>query len=182
MYTLDIGCGRKKVEGAVGLDMNPAFKPDVLFEITRGKELPFSNKSFEMIYALDVIQQVDCIEWLLSEIHRVAMPNARVEIAYPHYSNPDIHNDPLNKSHLGIHFLEYFDPLKHSGYNNYYTLLGRHFPFRLEQLDFKFKEGKTRNLSHFLADWIGAEFYERHFSIFLPIQKVDAELIVIKPQ
>jgi len=116
MYqTLDIGCGKEKHPGAIGLDMNSGVNPDVVFEITRGALLPFDDNSFDKIWMQDVLEHLDNIPWALSELHRVAKPNSLIEARYPHFSSVNNFNDSTHVRRMGLRALEHYDPTKEYG-------------------------------------------------------------------
>jgi ubiquinone/menaquinone biosynthesis C-methylase UbiE len=71
---LDVGCGRKKFPGSIGIDMSPAGQADVLCDWTR--TLPFADSSFDQVRLIHVIEEVDNIFTVLAEVHRVARPGA----------------------------------------------------------------------------------------------------------
>ena len=73
---LDIGCGRKKYPGSIGIDMSPAGQADVLCDWER--TLPFADSSFDRVRMIHIIEEVDNIFRVLAEVHRVAKPGARV--------------------------------------------------------------------------------------------------------
>lgn len=181
MKILDLGCGKQKNPDSIGLDMNPGVNPDIVYEVRFGKNLPFQENSFEKVYMRDFIEHVDNIAWLLSEVHRVSLPGAYVEVQYPHYSSPDARNDVTHRHYLGAHILDHFDPSSaFGGLDSQYTLFGRNFPFRLSRVDVNFQNGIAGKISRFLLTKYGIDFYERHFSAFFPIKNIQANLSVIK--
>jgi len=82
---LDIGCGRKKYPGSIGIDMSAAGQADVLCDWE--KTLPFAESSFDQVRLIHIIEEVDNIFRVLAEVHRVAKPGARVTIITPHYTD-----------------------------------------------------------------------------------------------
>lgn len=96
--TLDIGCGRKKYPGAIGIDMSPAGQADVLCDWT--KTLPFRDNTFEQVRMIHIIEEVDDIFRMLGEAHRVARPGARVVIVTPHYTDHASYCSPAHRWHL----------------------------------------------------------------------------------
>jgi SAM-dependent methyltransferase len=95
---LDIGCGRKKFPGAIGIDMSAAGQADVLCDWT--KTLPFEDSSFDQVRMIHVIEEVDDIFRMLGEAHRVAKPGARVVIVTPHYTDHASYCSPAHRWHL----------------------------------------------------------------------------------
>ena len=56
---LDIGCGRKKFPGSLGIDMSAAGQADVLCDWE--KTLPFRDSSFAQVRLVHIIEEVDNI-------------------------------------------------------------------------------------------------------------------------
>ena len=178
---LDLGCGKNKHLGAIGVDMNPGVNPDIVFEFRDRRFLPFADNSFDKIYAMDFIEHVDDPQWLLSEIHRVGKPNAAVEIQYPHYSYRSAHSD-LTHIHrgFGIRIFEHYDPsTKYGEKYQSYTQFGRNFPFHIESVTPKYCLGKSK-IPLLLSKIVGASAYEAFLCNMLPIVDVGAKLRVIK--
>jgi predicted SAM-dependent methyltransferase len=82
---LNLGCGRKRIKGAVNLDLTGAVDPDVVHDLN-SRPWPFRPDSFEHVYAYDVIEHLDDVIATMNEIHRVCQGGAQVEITVPHFS------------------------------------------------------------------------------------------------
>ncbi len=103
---LDIGCGRKKYPGSIGIDLSPAGQADVLCDWT--KTLPFADSSFDQVRMVHIIEEVDDIFRMLAEAHRVARPAARVLIVTPHYTDHASYCSPAHRWHLSSFSLWFF--------------------------------------------------------------------------
>lgn len=181
MADLDIGCGKNKKAGAVGLDINGNLA-DIVFEIASRKPLPFPDNHFDNVWMSHIIEHVDDIAWLLSEVHRIAKPDANVCIEYPHYSFRDSYTDVTHRHYLGIGCLEHFDPSTRYGQQfQYYTHFSRHFPFKIESTELVFLQHKgLRETCAILNYLVGPKVYEAFISTFLPIAAVKANMRVVK--
>lgn len=179
MKGLDLGCGINRHPGCVGLDMNGSLeRVDVVHEITKGVNLPFDENSFNQIYLSDIVEHVDDIAWLLSEVHRIGSPNANIEIQYPHYSGRNAYGDVTHRHFLGLGAFNHFIPETKEGQKyQYYKMFDRHFPFAMEDLDLKFK---IDVISPLLYRAFGANIYEGYISRVLPISTVKLGLKVLK--
>jgi predicted SAM-dependent methyltransferase len=76
LFSLDVGCGTRK-RGKVNVDINPEVKPDVVCD---ARFLPFKNKTFEKVYAFNVLEHIKEYPQALSEICRVC--NRKVIIRF----------------------------------------------------------------------------------------------------
>lgn len=102
---LDIGCGRNKTPGAVGLDL--AAHPGVDVVSHAGRGLPFCDASFEQIRLRHIVEHVPDLVSLLAEVHRVARPGGLVYILTPHFTAAASYTDPTHMRHLGYFSLDY---------------------------------------------------------------------------
>jgi len=105
MKILDIGCGRHKTPGAIGLDSNPRSEADVLHDLDR-VPYPFPDDEFDLIVGNQVIEHVSDVLALMAELHRIAKPGAIIRLDTPHYS--DIASDPTHERHLTTESFAYF--------------------------------------------------------------------------
>lgn len=104
---LDIGCGRNKRPGFIGLDASAASDADVVADIDEG--LPFPDNSFREVWMSHVFEHVSDTVHLMEEIWRVCQDGARIEIRGPHFSRPDlVWGDPTHKRALSLGTFLYF--------------------------------------------------------------------------
>lgn len=167
---LDLGCGRGKPAGMVGLDISPHPGVDLVADLER--PLPFANDSFDGARLRHVVEHVSDLAKLLGEVHRVLRPGGRVDILTPHFSAAASWTDPSHCQHLGYFSLDYFcglasDDFRPLGYR--FALLGRRLIF-------------GRNGSLGLAAWANRHprAYERHLAWVLPALEVEFRLQAVK--
>lgn len=181
---LDLGCGNNKRKGAIGLDMNPSLESivDVIHEAMDRGFLPFKDNSFSTVYMSDFIEHISFIPWLLSEVYRICVNNAVVEIRFPHYSSTNAHSDVTHIHHgFGLHALDHFDPSTEFGKKYmYYTQYGRYFPFKIESIQPEFDTSLRGRFKKLLYNARGPDFYERKISRFLPLDNIVVILRVDK--
>jgi len=118
MRVLDVGCGIKKKPGAIGLDRNPASRPDVLADLDRFP-YPFRDSSFDALQAIHVIEHVSDVIRAMEEFHRIVRPGGEVLIVTPHYTDFSSFCDPTHRWHLNSFSLRYFG--EDSGGYGYYS-------------------------------------------------------------
>jgi SAM-dependent methyltransferase len=104
---LDVGCGRNKRPGAIGVDSNRDTAADVIADINQGR-LPFRDAAFEKISAVHVIEHVADVIATIEELHRVARPNGVIVIETPHYTDFSSFCDPTHRWHLNSFSFRYF--------------------------------------------------------------------------
>ena len=106
---LDVGCGRDKYPGSIGIDMNPATAADAICHLDRGR-LPFAANSFDQIRAVHLVEHVDDMIRLMEEFHRVAKPGATIFVVTPHFTDIASYTDPTHRRHLSTESFGYFMP------------------------------------------------------------------------
>ena len=107
MKILDIGCGRHKTPGAIGLDSNPRSDADVIHDLDR-VPYPFPDDEFDLIVGNQVVEHVSDVLALMAELHRIAKPGALIRLDTPHYSDVASYTDPTHKRHLTTESFAYF--------------------------------------------------------------------------
>ena len=104
---LDVGCGWNKLPGAIGIDSNPRAHADVVHDLGV-VPYPFPDNEFDEIVCRHVIEHVPDVMALVSEMHRIAKPGARLTIVTPHYTNPDWATDPTHRNHFNSYTFNCF--------------------------------------------------------------------------
>ncbi|MGI8551642.1 MAG: class I SAM-dependent methyltransferase [Dehalococcoidia bacterium] len=106
---LDIGCGRAKFAGTIGVDI--AALPGVNVVADLNRTLPFRDSSIDAVYSSHTLEHVDDFVHSMEEIWRVCRDGARVHIWVPHASCPFVTwIDPTHRRGFTIETFSYFDP------------------------------------------------------------------------
>ena len=148
--TLDVGCGRNKYPGAIGVDRNPDTAADVICDLDR-MPYPFAASSFTQIRVTHVIEHVANVIATMEELHRLATPGGRVVIETPHYTDFSSYCDPTHRWHLNSFSFRYFG--ERNGGFGYYSRV-------------RFRERRVRVKLLRLWRWLGFEFCVNHLLIF----------------
>lgn len=96
MNVLHLGCGNKKENGAIGVDISPDTQADVIHDLEIFP-YPFSDNQFDLILCYDIIKHLQDTVKVMEEIHRVARNGAMVKIRVPHYACWWAYSDPTHK-------------------------------------------------------------------------------------
>lgn len=115
---LDVGCGRNKYPGAIGIDQNPDTAADVLCNLDR-PPYPFLDNQFDEVRAIHVIEHVADVLATMKELHRLARPGAKIVVVTPHYTDFSSFCDPTHRWHLNSFSFRHFGE-DHGGFG-YYT-------------------------------------------------------------
>lgn len=85
---LELGCGKNKRPGYLGLDLFPFKNVDFIVNLKKGK-LPFASNSFDGFYSYHLLEhlEIEEIEKLFIEIVRVGKNGSIFEFYVPHYTS-----------------------------------------------------------------------------------------------
>ena len=104
---LEIGCGRRKKSGCIGIDFADLPGVDIVADIEHGLDF-FPDKSVDVIHCRSVLEHVENFENLMREIVRVIKPEGKVNISVPHFSNPYFYSDYTHCRPFGLYTFFYF--------------------------------------------------------------------------
>lgn len=93
---LDVGCGKRKEPGAVGVDRRLGTAADVVADAAH-VPWPFKSDTFDRIVLKDVLEHLDDVVSVVEEIHRVARPGAEVFVRVPHFSSAHAYGDVTHR-------------------------------------------------------------------------------------
>jgi len=150
---LDVGCGRNKYPGSIGIDSNPDTAADVICNLDR-PPYPFRDGLFDEIRVIHVIEHVADVMATMKELHRIARAGARIVLETPHYTDFSSFCDPTHRWHLNSFSFRHFGE-DHGGFG-YYTRL-------------KLREVRVYVKLLALWKWTGFEFlvnHSRRFRLF----------------
>lgn len=110
---IDLGCGRKKKPGFIGLDQYPMEGVDHVLRIG-SERWPFEDGSVEEAYSNNFLEHLTNLEgaWervhFFNELYRVMRPGAKGFVAVPHWNSERFYGDPTHKepfSEMGVYYL-----------------------------------------------------------------------------
>jgi len=109
---VDLGCGARKVEGALGIDIAALPGVDLVHDLEM-TPYPLPEGCADAIYLNHVLEHFDHPLPILEEVWRMARPGCRVYIRTPHYSGIYAWRDPTHRRTFSAASFHYF------GENNY---------------------------------------------------------------
>ncbi len=104
--SLDIGCGKQKVEGSIGLDQ--VLLPGVNVVANLGQTLPFADNSFDRLYAHHKLEHMPDLLKVLAELHRISCPNASIHVIVPYFTCIGAFGDPTHVRFFTYRTFEHF--------------------------------------------------------------------------
>ncbi|MBX9838871.1 class I SAM-dependent methyltransferase [Silvanigrella sp.] len=179
MIKIDLGCGRSKKEGFIGIDSINLPNVDIVHNLNQFP-YPFSNDEIDEIVMDNVLEHLDNPILVIEELYRISKNNAKITVSVPYYRSVYAYIDPTHKNFFSSYWFSYFDP-NHNFFKKYsYTninLVVKKIEFDKEFLNSKISF--FHKLLIFLAQKY-RNFYETRVSHFYPLNSITFTLKVTK--
>ena len=104
---LDLGCGKNKIRGTIGIDFNPSTQADVVHDLTIFP-YPFEDNLFEEIYCRHILEHLPNLIAVMEELHRIAKPGCRIFVEVPYWSSHRAFKDPTHVLFFTENSFDYF--------------------------------------------------------------------------
>lgn len=109
MKILDLGCGKRKRPGSIGVDYSDRHNADVIHNLNVFP-YPFFDQEIDQIYMDNVLEHLDDPLKVMEEIYRICKPGARIEISVPYFRSLWAFIDPTHKNYFTVDSFAYYDP------------------------------------------------------------------------
>ena len=179
MNILDVGCGKKKLPNAIGIDCNVQSAADILHDLNQFP-YPFADHQFDEVNCDSILEHLDDFFRVMAELHRITKAGGLIHINVPYYTSFDAFTDPTHRHFFTSRSFDYF---REDFVYHYYT------PARFAILQTRVTFLKLKQLGgisphkllgiEFLANrWL--KIYEAFFAYLFPAQILSVTLQVIK--
>jgi SAM-dependent methyltransferase len=115
--TVDLGCGARRIPGALGVDLAPGGSVGLVHDLNL-TPWPLADASFGAASLNHVIEHLQDIPRVIAECARILERGGLLWIATPHFSDVSSWTDPTHRFHLGLRSFEQF----YAGANAAYRL------------------------------------------------------------
>lgn len=168
---LEIGCGKAKTKGAIGVDICRTEATDAICDLN--DVLPFVDSVFDRIYAVDVLEHLGDIKRVMEEVHRVAKPGAEFFIRVPHFSSTQAYGDFTHRHFFNTESFNYFT----GGFEQY----DYYSKARFEKISIKINFWKLHRLTgfSFLAN-LFPNLYEKYLPFIFTSMNIEFIFKVLK--
>ena len=151
---LDLGCGNKKKEGFVGIDIIPLPEVDTVIDLEKFP-WPFESDSIDEVYCSHYIEHTNDLVKFMDEVWRICRPGALCIFIAPYHSSSLAVQDPTHKQHISENTFYYFSAKWREGYTIGYYPIKANF----EIVSIK---------GIYSADWVGKpeneiEYAKKHY-------------------
>jgi SAM-dependent methyltransferase len=165
---LDVGCGMKKRMGAIGIDVNPRSDADIVHDLNV-TPYPFASNYFDEIWCDNVVEHLDNIVKVVSELHRIAKPSAKLTVIVPFYPHRQANTDPTHMHFFGVHSFDYF-----TAGNPYADF--KYGAVQFEILSIEFERGVKPQwwFDRFIKNFANThhDLYENRFANIFPLRNI----------
>lgn len=107
MPILDIGCGKNKANGAIGIDFNPDSQADIIHNLNIFP-WPLEDNTFDVILCHNILEHIDDVPKTMEEIWRIGKNESIVEIISPFPSSRWLYTDPTHKRAFASKSFDFF--------------------------------------------------------------------------
>lgn len=165
---LDLGCGKKKRPGTVGVDCSERHQADIIHDLNN-IPYPFEEESVDFIYMDNVLEHLDAPMAVMEEIYRILKTDGGVKIIVPYFRSAWAFIDPTHKTYYTVDSFAYYDP-DHIICQRYDYVTTR---FKVERIIFNetIRSGRIKRLIIRLANkW--PNHYESYLSHLFPLDDI----------
>ena len=106
---LDLGCGKKKRPGTIGVDYSDRHDADVIHDLNVFP-YPFESDSIDKVYLDNVLEHLDEPMRVMNEVHRITKTGGEVKVIVPYFRSVWAFIDPTHKTFYTVDSFAYYDP------------------------------------------------------------------------
>ena len=109
MIVLDLGCGKKKRQGAIGVDYSNKHNADIIHDLNVFP-YPFQSDSIDEIYLDNVLEHLDYPMKVMEEVYRISKAGGMTKVIVPYFRSIWAFIDPTHQTFYTVDSFAYFDP------------------------------------------------------------------------
>lgn len=163
---LDVGCGRRKFPGAIGIDVHSNVSADIRHDLDQ-LPWPLEGDAFDLVLIRHCLEHLKDVVATVEELYRLTKPGGTIVVEVPHFSWCEAY------THSGhIHFFS-------GGSLDYFHPANEHYKAKIVRRRIYFNDFFKRNDCEAFANRF-SRLYERHFAFMLPAGSIVWELQTVK--
>jgi len=177
---IDVGCGKNKVAGAIGVDCVALPGVDIVHDLS-SFPYPVATDSVDEIHINHVLEHLPDVMATMEELWRVAKPGATISIRVPHFTGILAWKDPTHRRSFTSESFGYF------GDNGYSFYTHARFEVMSVRLIYSTYQKECRSISRMLVrtiQWLldrHPTFCERHLAYLVGgIDEIKVTLKAVK--
>ena len=106
---LDLGCGKKKRPGAIGVDYSDRHNADIIHNLNVFP-YPLKDNEFDVIYLDNVLEHLDDPMRVMEEVHRICKAGGEVKVIVPYFRSLWAFIDPTHQHFFTVDSFAFYDP------------------------------------------------------------------------
>ena len=106
---LDLGCGKKKRQGSIGVDYSDRHDADIIHNLNLFP-YPFADNSIDKVYLDNVLEHLDDPMAVMAEVHRICKNGAEIKVIVPYFRSVWAFIDPTHQHFFTVDSFAYYDP------------------------------------------------------------------------
>lgn len=162
---IDLGCGKNKIPGLVGVDSDPLSHADIVVDFEKDP-IPLGDSTVDKVFSKQVFEHLEDPPRVLKELYRIVKDGGEIFVEVPHYSSHISHG------------------LGHKQYFSYKELVQMFCnEISCEIIRAKITFYKTFRLAGIAA--LANKFpttYERFWAYIFPAENIQVTARVVKPR
>jgi predicted SAM-dependent methyltransferase len=97
LKVLDLGCGKKKRTGSIGVDHSNRHNADIIHDLNLFP-YPFESDSIDQVYLDNILEHLDKPMRVMEEVHRITKSGGAVKVIVPYFRSNWAHIDPTHQT------------------------------------------------------------------------------------
>lgn len=106
---LDLGCGKKKRSGSIGVDYSDRHDADVIHNLNVFP-YPFLDGEIDEIYLDNVLEHLENPMSVMGEVYRISKVGGKIKVIVPYFRSVWAFIDPTHKHFFTVDSFAYYDP------------------------------------------------------------------------
>lgn len=106
---IDLGCGKKKRAGAIGVDYSDRHDADIIHNLN-SFPYPLLDSDFDEVYLDNVLEHLDDPMRVMEEVHRICKLGGQVKVIVPYFRSLWAFIDPTHQHFFTVDSFAYYDP------------------------------------------------------------------------
>ena len=106
---LDLGCGKKKRQGSIGVDYSDRHDADIIHDLNVFP-YPFADNSIDQVYLDNVLEHLNDPMAVMAEVHRICKNGAEIKVIVPYFRSVWAFIDPTHQHFFTVDSFAYYDP------------------------------------------------------------------------
>ena len=166
---LDLGCGKKKRPGSIGVDYSDRHDADIIHDLNVFP-YPFEDKSIDQVYLDNVLEHLESPMDVMAEVHRISKVGSSIKVIVPYFRSVWAFIDPTHKTYYTVDSFAFYDP-SHIICQRYDYVSTR---FKVEKVVFNESLLNKRLLKRLIIIFANKypNFYENHLSHLFPLDDI----------